>query len=538
MTNHSEIDDDLQTRFLQAVEKGDAATLRTLLAKGIDPDADLGVSRCALFMAAIDGNADIVAALIDRGANVNLSDQNGDTALSFALGVARDRSDEDEASVEDDDDDAFWHRAFEGEHVQVARLLLRSGARADTSNDFIKEFFMVCCRQGCMELLRALLDNGADVDAQSSVTYMTPLMNAVSHPEVFRFLLERGADISMQSCFDTTVLDLLLGEKRVDLAQLVVDRGGDVNEQKFYLTRAARDGDIDVVRFLLQNGADPNRPNDQDQTPSESARLGGHREILLLLREARGLPVIETFRRPPMPTQIARKRTFFQGLSGSSGKKNFRRGDDEVFLRSWWLAQKITNATAAVFAPTAISSWITDDRFREQDQKALFEILGYTSSFVLARLRSEMEESHRPSDETNDVHLGYQMSLGMAFNHVFGFKKDGGAEGVFVDLVSDYESPDYDDGYDDFWGICYDSDEVFASKTVDELLNEPLSEDEYNVERYYVYRLSKFVKVVDPVRIILNVLSYRDIGLRFYDDAFFRLSNTRVKKELKSIVNQ
>jgi len=230
------------------------------------------------------------------------------------------------------------------------------------------------------------------------------------------------------------------------------------------------------------------------------------------------------------------KSTILQRLCAPSRKKDFRCDKKEIFLRSWWLAHKVTDATVDQFAPTAISSWIKDERFRELDQKLLPEVIGYSMSFVIDKLRDEIEESHGWTDETYEIHIGYQVSLGMAFDQVFGFEAKG--EGVFVEILDDYYSLEYDDGYDDLWEVCNEPEDVWGRKTVGDLLNEPLSEKDYNAERYYVYRLSKMVDVVDPNKVIDDVLPYRDLGLAFYDKAFFGLNLRSVEEELKQLVNR
>ena len=236
---------------------------------------------------------------------------------------------------------------------------------------------------------------------------------------------------------------------------------------------------------------------------------------------------------------------------------NFFRDDKEIFLRSWWFAHKVTHATVEKFSLTAISSWIEDEHFRGEDQKYLLEIIGYTVSFALDKLSNEIEKSHGETNEAYELNIGYQVSIGMAFDVVFGFRAKN--ENVFHDLFTDYYSQEYDNGYDDFWGITYDDDEYDDDYDDDddfqinsweefyETLEEDKKEEErlkgeeereyeekYNVEKYHAYRMSKVFNVVDPQKVIDNAKQmYSGVALSFYPDAFFGLGLRRIERELK-----
>lgn len=222
-------------------------------------------------------------------------------------------------------------------------------------------------------------------------------------------------------------------------------------------------------------------------------------------------------------------------------KTSFQRDAKEIFVRSWWLANKVCAAAVSQYPPTAPSSLIDDERFHEQYKQILSEIIGYTISFVLNRLRDDIEKHHGWTDATYDMNIRYQVSIGMAFDKVFGVRGPG--EGVFIDLFQEYYTPDYEHGYEQYWRIPHEVTDPDMDTTLEELLqdirNDPKADEYYNVDRLYTYRLSKIVNVVDRDKVISNAQSlYRGIALSFYDEAFFSLSLKRIKKELKAMVNE
>jgi ankyrin repeat protein len=74
-----------EKRFFKAVQKGDADDVVALLAEGFDPNARVASGRTGLMIAARAGHTAVVEALLDAGADVGETDDEGDTALAWAV---------------------------------------------------------------------------------------------------------------------------------------------------------------------------------------------------------------------------------------------------------------------------------------------------------------------------------------------------------------------------------------------------------------------------------------------------------------------
>lgn len=103
--------------------------------------------------------------------------------------------------------------ATEGNHVAVASYLLDHGADFNAVEPTIRHSSWIsACKQGSVDMVRLLLDRGADLNA---VDYRgeSPLSAALPHPEVLEFLLERGADPN-RFCGEgsTALLEVVLGD--------------------------------------------------------------------------------------------------------------------------------------------------------------------------------------------------------------------------------------------------------------------------------------------------------------------------------------
>lgn len=166
--------------------------------------------------------------------------------------------------------------------------------------------------RGHRDVLKLLLDHGADIDARDISSGRTPLQIASihGHLDAVRFLLDEGADINLQ-CHGEAMICSQLGDKmesfkdyedalqcaaaaaQEQVAQLLVARGADVNAitsgGKSALYAAAEMGNPNIVRLLIDNGARVgSRPGAKGVLQAAASK--GHREIVQLLI-ARGADV-------------------------------------------------------------------------------------------------------------------------------------------------------------------------------------------------------------------------------------------------------
>ena len=266
-------------RLVQAVEKGDREAVRSLLEQKVDVNSAQPDGATALAWAAYRDDLETAELLIRAGADVNAANVNGITPLALACG---------------------------NRSAAMVEKLVKAGANPNAAQKWSGETaLMTCARTGNVEAVKSLVTAGADVNAKERLQQQTPLMWAVAqgHPAVVRLLIESGADIHARTKSSEPVVvgtgfanaasrfevplsqggftPLLFAARQGDLesARILLEAGADANEAAAdgmsVLLVAADSGHEDLAIFLLERGANPNAKDRNGMTPLHFALVRG-----------------------------------------------------------------------------------------------------------------------------------------------------------------------------------------------------------------------------------------------------------------------
>ncbi len=147
---------------------------------------------------------------------------------------------------------------------------LRSSTQLDPESAL--DDLMFAAAHGRVNIVKALLEAGADVNARSDVHDSTAVMLAAGngHVDVVKVLLEAGADIEERDRAGRTTLAFAAGLDDVEIVKILLDAGADVNAKDGLGTTplmwAVSEGQADIVKVLLDAGADVHAKNSNGYT--------------------------------------------------------------------------------------------------------------------------------------------------------------------------------------------------------------------------------------------------------------------------------
>ena len=93
----------------------------------------------------------------------------------------------------------------------------------------------------------------------------------------------------------------------------------------------------------------------------------------------------------------------------------------------------------------------TIESLQKLNRQVISELIGYTMSFLLARLRDDIEIAHGWEEEEYNLMIHYIVYLSGGFDQVFEIKKGEGNR--FSDILDAYYYSDYNEEYERFWGM-------------------------------------------------------------------------------------
>jgi ankyrin repeat protein len=242
--------------------------------------------------AAMRGDADALRLALARHADVNAPQVDGTTAL---------------------------HWAIERDDLAMVDMLLRAGARVTVRTREGVLPLQLAAINGSAPMVDRLIKAGADANAALTPAGDTAVMMAsrTGSTGALRVLMEAGANVNAKETWGgTTALMWAVAEGHADAARLLLAGGADVNARSNYvaaangrgfegrtpvanrtdpkveefasgwltpLILAAREGDVDLVRLLVDAGADVNAVAGDGKTALALAIFNGNYEAASLL---------------------------------------------------------------------------------------------------------------------------------------------------------------------------------------------------------------------------------------------------------------
>ncbi|WP_167496567.1 ankyrin repeat domain-containing protein [Desulfopila sp. IMCC35006] len=210
--------------LLEAAARGDLTGVKNLLDQGADVNVKNKDGITALMLASADGYKDIVELLLTQGADVNGLNNNGETALDLTS------------------------------YTEI-KVLLRKYDQSATP-----DFLCYAARVGDIHAVETYLARGVDINARETEG-LTALIEASQEgkKDVVALLLEKGADINTRTEYGLTALMAASRNGHSDVVKLLLAKRADVNIKNTYgdsaLSIASKMSHRDIVELLHQHDA-------------------------------------------------------------------------------------------------------------------------------------------------------------------------------------------------------------------------------------------------------------------------------------------
>ncbi|XP_054018555.1 ankyrin repeat domain-containing protein 6 isoform X1 [Dryobates pubescens] len=182
----------------------------------------------ALHRAAVVGNTDVIATLIQDGCALDRQDKDGNTALHEACWHGFSQS----AKVlvkaganvlaKNKAGNTPLHLACQNSHSQSTRVLLLGGSRADLKNNAGDTCLHVAARYNHLPIIRVLLSAFCSVHEKNQAgDTALHVAAALNHKKVVKLLLEAGADASVVNNAGQTPLEVARQHNNPEVALLL-----------------------------------------------------------------------------------------------------------------------------------------------------------------------------------------------------------------------------------------------------------------------------------------------------------------------------
>lgn len=298
-------DDDELTPLSITAREGQIDLARELIAQGADIRLGDVDKTGPIHFAAIGGSSEGIDLLLSHGISIDEQDNNGSTALIFALSYRKFETaarlieaGADPTIANNRDVTPLHYAALRGAH-DLAQQLIDQGADVNAlTGEHATALHFAAVWADDPEMTKLLLESGADTEIRDDYG-RTPLCltaRETGNADMGRLLIDHGADINAKDRFDDTPLTLVTWRGFSRFVNLLLDRGVEVpfqGRKGEYLTLFAAKRRLDrLFTVLIEGGADLTIRNDCGGSLLHSAAKGGSVEIVRSLG-LRGLPISE-----------------------------------------------------------------------------------------------------------------------------------------------------------------------------------------------------------------------------------------------------
>ncbi|KAI9883086.1 MAG: hypothetical protein M1823_005158 [Watsoniomyces obsoletus] len=266
-----------ESALAMAIDNGHGDIARMLLAAGANPLGATALGDTTLMCAVRQGHLGLIQLLIDHGMPVNHQIRSGETALETAM--------------------HYWASET------TIQILIENGATVNPNREVYRDYLGRAAWFDEGGAARVLLENVVLLDDTSRAMHGEHLLTAASYgyTKAVERLLDQGVPVNFCDDDRGSALHVSIKSGNMDLVRLLLEEGADVNLRpggahgiSTALHLAIDQGSLELVRLLIQHGADVEAVDDCRGTPLGAARINGRKDMLTCSTRKRDAPGSET----------------------------------------------------------------------------------------------------------------------------------------------------------------------------------------------------------------------------------------------------
>jgi len=214
-----------ETALIKTSKNKDTKIAAMLLAAGADINETAKNGGTALSEASIYGHPEMVEYLLENGADVNATKKYGETALILAslnghtecVRILLEKKAD--VTAKTNDDLTALQKASQRGNIKIVEMLLDAGAddnvkdkKAYIAHIKANMALIEAIKNGRTEVVRGLLEKENGADANVKIYYGSTVLHLASkegHTEIVKLLLDNGANVIAQDVNDKTALELV-----------------------------------------------------------------------------------------------------------------------------------------------------------------------------------------------------------------------------------------------------------------------------------------------------------------------------------------
>ena len=279
--------------------------IQYLIDSGADVNARNKNGDSVLYLAVKKNKKDVGDVLLSRNADIFATNTENNSPLRIALTEGGEVQDwlitSRTLNIVDGSGNTPLHYAAEWNLKEALSSLIQKGANVNAVNSNGESALFSAVKADSPEIIQLLVENGIITDTRSNLTRdhlgNTPLHYAVKWNSLnaAQSIISLGFDVNSQNLSGKTALSDSARSGKIEMTQLLIQFGANVNSAdisgKTALIDSIQSGNEEMISLLLQNGANPQIQEMNGRNAYHEAALTANTKVIELIRNAGGNPL-------------------------------------------------------------------------------------------------------------------------------------------------------------------------------------------------------------------------------------------------------